>query len=196
MPIPGWRGSLTARERINLLFDPHTFTELDPLKAHRCTEFGMTDKHFPGDGIITGHGIINGPTVYAFSQDFTVLGGSLSETVAEKICNVLGMTLRVGAPVIGLNDLGGARIQEGVDSLGGCAEVFQRKVCSFWIRLDFGSLVHPSRTKSLERLRKHWRTASCLIVSGITLLQASTTGSLYNTKVSLTGRLVPLAFCF
>jgi propionyl-CoA carboxylase beta chain len=119
------RGSLTARERLELLFDPNTFVEVDELKMHRATEFGMASKHFPGDGIVTGHGKIHGRTVYAFSQDFTVLGGSLSETYAEKICKIMDIALRVGAPVIGMNDSGGARIQEGVDSLGGYAEVFQ-----------------------------------------------------------------------
>jgi propionyl-CoA carboxylase beta chain len=122
------RGSLTARERVELLFDVGTFRELDPLKRHRCTEFGMQHHHHPGDGIVTGHGQIHGRTVYAFSQDFTVLGGSLSETVAEKMCKCLDMALRVGAPVVGLNDSGGARIQEGVDSLGGYADVFQKNV--------------------------------------------------------------------
>jgi propionyl-CoA carboxylase beta chain len=122
------RGSLTARERLELLFDKDSFQELDQLKAHRCTEFGMDEVNFPGDGIVTGHGKIHGRTVYAFSQDFTVLGGSLSETVAEKMCKVMEMAVRVGAPVIGLNDSGGARIQEGVDSLGGYADVFQRNV--------------------------------------------------------------------
>ena len=122
------RGSLTARERLELLFDTGTFRELDPLKQHRCTEFGMNHHHYPGDGIVTGHGQIHGHTVYAFSQDFTVLGGSLSETVAEKMCKCMEMALRVGAPLVGLNDSGGARIQEGVDSLGGYADVFQKNV--------------------------------------------------------------------
>jgi Carboxyl transferase domain len=122
------RGSLTARERLELLFDPNSFQELDRLKAHRCTEFGMDQQSFPGDGIVSGHGKVNGRTVYAFSQDFTVLGGSLSETHAQKICKIMDQALRVGAPVIGLNDSGGARIQEGVDSLGGYADVFQRNV--------------------------------------------------------------------
>ncbi|CAB9508327.1 Propionyl-CoA carboxylase beta chain [Seminavis robusta] len=124
------RGSLTARERIELLFDPGTFHELDQLKAHRCVDFGMDgeSKQFPGDGIVTGHGLVNGKVVYAFSQDFTVLGGSLSETHAEKMVKVMEMAQRVGAPVIGLNDSGGARIQEGVMSLGGYADVFQANV--------------------------------------------------------------------
>jgi propionyl-CoA carboxylase beta chain len=122
------RGSLTARERLDLLFDEGTFQEIDQLKAHRCTEFGMEDHQIPGDGIVTGHGMINGRFVYAFSQDFTVFGGSLSETHAQKMCKVMEMAVRVGAPVIGLNDSGGARIQEGVDSLGGYADVFQANV--------------------------------------------------------------------
>jgi Carboxyl transferase domain len=122
------RGSLTARERLELLFDAGTFQELDQLKSHRCTEFDMDKSHIPGDGIVTGHGLVDGKLVYAFSQDFTVFGGSLSETHAEKMMKVMTMAMRVGAPVIGLNDSGGARIQEGVDSLGGYADVFQANV--------------------------------------------------------------------
>jgi hypothetical protein len=122
------RGSLTARERLELLFDVGTFQELDQLKSHRCTEFDMDKLHIPGDGIVTGHGLVDGKLVYAFSQDFTVFGGSLSETHAEKMMKVMTMAMRVGAPVIGLNDSGGARIQEGVDSLGGYADVFQANV--------------------------------------------------------------------
>jgi propionyl-CoA carboxylase beta chain len=122
------RGSLTARERLELLFDDGSFQEMDQLKAHRCTEFGMDEVHMPGDGIVTGKGLINDKVVYAFSQDFTVFGGSLSETHAEKMMKVMNMAMRVGAPVIGLNDSGGARIQEGVDSLGGYADVFQANV--------------------------------------------------------------------
>lgn len=124
------RGSLTARERLSLLFDHGSFRELDQLKAHRCTEFGMgsTDAtKIPGDGVVTGHGLVNGRPVYAFSQDFTVFGGSLSETHAQKILKVMDLAMRVGAPVIGLNDSGGARIQEGVDSLAGYCDIFQAK---------------------------------------------------------------------
>jgi len=126
------KGSLTARERIELLFDEGSFQELDAFKAHRCKEFGMDDdtKQFPGDGVITGHGRVNGRYVYAFSQDFTVFGGSLSETHAEKIVKIMDMARRVGAPIIGLNDSGGARIQEGVDSLAGYADVFLSNVDS------------------------------------------------------------------
>jgi len=122
------RGSLTARERLELLFDEDSFYEFDQLKAHRCTEFGMGKKHIPGDGIVCGHGLINGRTVYSFSQDFTVFGGSLSETHAGKMMKVMEMAKRVGAPVIGLNDSGGARIQEGIDSLAGYADIFQANV--------------------------------------------------------------------
>lgn len=123
------RGSLTARERLELLFDEGTFQELDGLKRHRCVEFGMAEQaHIPGDGIVTGHGQVNGKTVYAFSQDFTAWGGSLSETHAQKMIKVMDMAMRVGAPVVGLNDSGGARIQEGVDSLAGYADVFQKNV--------------------------------------------------------------------
>lgn len=124
------RGRLTARERLELLFDDDTFFELDRLKAHRCQEFGMEkeENQIPGDGIVTGHGYVNGRVVFGFGQDFTVFGGSLSETHAEKMVKVFEMALRVGAPVIGLNDSGGARIQEGVDSLGGYADVFQANV--------------------------------------------------------------------
>lgn len=122
------KGKLTARERVHLLLDPGSFRELDMLKTHRCEEFDMgADKPF-GDGCVTGHGLIGGRKVFVFSQDFTVFGGSLSETNAQKICKVMDMAMKLGVPVIGLNDSGGARIQEGVDSLGGYAEVFQRNV--------------------------------------------------------------------
>ena len=116
------KGSLTARERLDLLFDTDTFTEMDQLKVHRCQEFGMNteENKIPGDGVVTGYGKVNGRNVFAFSQDFTVFGGSLSETHAQKIVKIMDMAMRVGAPVIGLNDSGGARIQDGVDSLAGC----------------------------------------------------------------------------
>jgi len=122
------KGKLTARERLDLLFDRGTFEEWDMFVEHRSTDFGMEQQKIPGDGVVTGHGLINGRRVFAFSQDFTVFGGSLSEAHAEKICKVMDQAVRVGAPVIGLNDSGGARIQEGVASLAGYAEVFQRNV--------------------------------------------------------------------
>ena len=122
------KGKLSARERLELLLDDGSFEELDMFVEHRCADFGMDEQRIPGDGVVTGHGTINGRKLFVFSQDFTVFGGSLSEAHAEKICKVMDLAMKVGAPVIGLNDSGGARIQEGVASLGGYAEVFQRNV--------------------------------------------------------------------
>jgi len=119
-------GKLTARERIEILLDEDTFHELDPFKEHRATQFGMEDKKVPGDGVVTGWGEVNGRKVFVFAQDFTVFGGSLGEAHAEKIAKIMDMAVETGAPVIGLNDSGGARIQEGVDALGGYAEIFWR----------------------------------------------------------------------
>ncbi|MDQ2104933.1 acyl-CoA carboxylase subunit beta [Azospirillum isscasi] len=122
------KGKLTARERIDLFLDEGSFEEFDMFVQHRCNDFGMEGQKVPGDGVVTGHGTVNGRLVFVFSQDFTVFGGSLSEAHAEKICKIMDQAMKVGAPVIGLNDSGGARIQEGVASLGGYAEVFQRNV--------------------------------------------------------------------
>ena len=122
------KGKLTARERLDLLFDAGSFEEWDMFVEHRSTDFGMDKQRIPGDGVVTGFGTVNGRLVFAFSQDFTVFGGSLSEAHAEKICKIMDKALQVGAPVVGLNDSGGARIQEGVASLAGYAEVFQRNV--------------------------------------------------------------------
>ncbi|WP_377806973.1 acyl-CoA carboxylase subunit beta [Azospirillum sp. A29] len=122
------KGKLTARERIELFLDEGSFEEFDMFVEHRCIDFGMENQKVPGDGVVTGHGTVNGRLVFVFSQDFTVFGGALSEAHAEKICKIMDQALTVGAPVIGLNDSGGARIQEGVASLGGYAEVFQRNV--------------------------------------------------------------------
>ena len=122
------RGKLTARERIDLLLDEDSFEEFDMFVTHRCTDFGMENQKPAGDGVVTGWGTINGRQVYVFSQDFTVLGGSVSATHAMKICKIMDMAMQNGAPVIGINDSGGARIQEGVDSLAGYGEVFQRNI--------------------------------------------------------------------
>ncbi len=122
------KGKLTARERLDVLLDPGSFEEWDMFVEHRCTDFGMAEQKIPGDGVVTGYGTINGRVVFVFSQDFTVFGGSLSAAHAEKIAKVMDQAMRVGAPVIGLNDSGGARIHEGVDSLAGYAQVFQRNV--------------------------------------------------------------------
>ena len=121
-------GKLTARERLELLLDPGSFVELDAFVTHRATEFGLAEQRVLGDGVVTGHGTIDGRLVFVFSQDFTVFGGSLSEAYAEKICKIMDLAMKVGAPIIGLNDSGGARIQEGVVSLGGYADIFLRNV--------------------------------------------------------------------
>jgi len=137
------KGKLTARERIEVLLDPDSFEEYDMFVEHRCTNFGMENNKVPGDGCVTGHGTINGRVVFIYSQDFTVLGGSLSETNAQKICKILDMAVKVGAPVIGLLDSGGARIQEGVDSLGGFAEIFQRNVLASGVIPQISVIMGP-----------------------------------------------------
>jgi propionyl-CoA carboxylase beta chain len=137
------KGKLTARERLDILFDPGTFEEWDMFVEHRATDFGIDAQKIPGDGVVTGHGLINGRTVFAFSQDFTVFGGSLSETHAEKICKIMDKAMQVGAPVIGLNDSGGARIQEGVASLAGYAEVFQRNVLASGVVPQLSMVMGP-----------------------------------------------------
>ncbi len=137
------RGKLTARERIEVLLDEESFEEFDTYVTHRCTDFGMAERRIPGDGVVTGWGTIHGRPVYVFSQDFTVFGGSLSETHAQKICKIMDMAVRNGAPVIGLNDSGGARIQEGVASLAGYAEVFQRNVLASGVVPQISVIMGP-----------------------------------------------------
>jgi propionyl-CoA carboxylase beta chain len=137
------KGRLTARERLDVLLDPGSFEELDMYVEHNCVDFGMADKRIPGDGVVTGSGTINGRLVFVFSQDFTVFGGSLSERHAQKICKIMDMAMKVGAPVIGLNDSGGARIQEGVASLGGYAEVFQRNVLASGVVPQISLIMGP-----------------------------------------------------
>jgi propionyl-CoA carboxylase beta chain len=137
------KGKLTARERLELLLDEGSFEEWDMFVEHRCTDFGMQDQKVPGDGVVTGYGMINGRLVFVFSQDFTVFGGALSESHAEKICKVMDQAMKVGAPVIGLNDSGGARIQEGVASLGGYAEVFQRNVLASGVVPQISLIMGP-----------------------------------------------------
>ncbi|OGL44200.1 MAG: methylmalonyl-CoA carboxyltransferase [Candidatus Schekmanbacteria bacterium RBG_16_38_10] len=136
-------GKLTARERINLLLDDGTFVELDKFVVHRCHDFGMDKQKIYGDGVVTGYGRIEGKLVYVFSQDFTVFGGSLSETYAKKICKIMDMAMKIGAPVIGLNDSGGARIQEGVISLGGYAEIFLRNVLASGVIPQISVIMGP-----------------------------------------------------
>jgi len=138
------KGKLTARERLEVLLDEGTFEEWDMFVEHRCTDFGMQDSKIPGDGVVTGYGMINGRLVFVYSQDFTVYGGALSESHAEKICKIMDQAMKVGAPVIGLNDSGGARIQEGVASLGGYAEVFQRNVMASGVVPQISMIMGPS----------------------------------------------------
>lgn len=137
------KGKLTARERLDVLLDEGSFEEMDLYVEHDCVDFGMEDQKIPGDGVVTGSGTINGRLVYVFSQDFTVFGGSLSARHAQKICKVMDAALKVGAPVIGLNDSGGARIQEGVASLGGYAEVFQRNVLASGVVPQLSLIMGP-----------------------------------------------------
>jgi propionyl-CoA carboxylase beta chain len=136
-------GKMTARERIHFLLDEGTFEEFDKLKTHRCTDFGMDAQPYPGDGFVTGHGLIDGREVFVFAQDFTVFGGSLSETNAQKVVKLMDLALKVGAPVIGLNDSGGARIQEGVASLGGYADIFLRNVLSSGVVPQISAIMGP-----------------------------------------------------
>ena len=122
------KGKLTARERIEVLLDTNSFEEIGMLVTHRSTNFGLENEKYLGDGVVTGYGKINGRLVYVFSQDFTVMGGSLAEAHAQKICKIMDLSMKNGAPLIGLNDSGGARIQEGVVSLGGYADIFYKNV--------------------------------------------------------------------
>ena len=137
------KGKLTARERIELLLDEDSFEEYDTFVTHRCTDFGMEDNAPAGDGVVTGWGTVNGRMVYVYSQDFTVLGGSVSATHAQKICKIMDMAVQNGAPVIGLNDSGGARIQEGVDALAGYAEIFQRNIMASGVVPQISVIMGP-----------------------------------------------------
>jgi methylmalonyl-CoA decarboxylase subunit alpha len=137
------KGKMTARERIEILLDQGSFEEFDMFVTHRCNDFDLAGKKYPGDGVVTGHGTIDGRVVYVYSQDFTVLGGSLSETFARKICKVMDQAMKVGAPVIGINDSGGARIQEGVMSLAGYAEIFQRNIMASGVIPQISAVFGP-----------------------------------------------------
>src|SRR3954447_18284525 len=136
-------GKLTARERIELLFDAGTFEEVDKLVTHRCRDFGMDQQIVPGDGVVAGHGLVDGRQVFAFAQDFTVFGGSLSETNAAKIVKVMDLAMKLGAPIVGLNDSGGARIQEGVLSLAGYADIFLRNTLASGVVPQISAVMGP-----------------------------------------------------
>ena len=137
------KGKLTARERLALLLDEGSFEEFDAFVQHRCTNFGMEAQHIDGDGVVTGQGTIGGRLVFVFAQDFTVNGGSLSKTMSEKICKVMDLAMKVGAPVIGLNDSGGARIQEGIDALAGYGEIFERNILSSGVVPQISAIMGP-----------------------------------------------------
>jgi len=137
------KGKYTARERVDILLDKGSFEEYDVFKEHRCTNFGMEKQQFLGDGVVAGSGTIDGRVVYVFAQDFTVIGGSLSETMAQKICKVMDNAMKVGAPVIGLNDSGGARIQEGIQSLAGYSEIFQRNIMASGVIPQISAIMGP-----------------------------------------------------
>lgn len=137
------KGKLTARERIEMLLDEGSFEELDMFVTHRCNNFGLEKEKYLGDGVVTGHGTIDGRTVYVFAQDFTIFGGSLSETMAQKICKIMDMAMKMGCPVIGINDSGGARIQEGVTSLAGYAEIFERNILASGVIPQISAIFGP-----------------------------------------------------
>src|SRR5574344_1507773 len=137
------RGKYTARERIGMLLDEGSFEEYDMFKLHHCTNFGMEKKQYLGDGVVVGSGTMNGRLVYVFAQDFTVNGGSLSKTMSEKICKVMDMAMRAGAPVIGLHDSGGARIQEGIDALAGYGDIFERNILASGVVPQISGIFGP-----------------------------------------------------
>ena len=137
------KGKFTARERIQMLLDEGSFEEFDMFVTHRCTNFGMEKTTFLGDGVVTGYGTVDGRLVYVFAQDFTVFGGSLSETLAMKICKIMDQAMKMGAPIIGLNDSGGARIQEGVNALAGYAEIFERNILASGVVPQISAILGP-----------------------------------------------------
>ena len=137
------KGKMTARERIEMLLDDGSFEEFDMFVSHRCIDFGLQGQDYLSDGVVTGYGTIDGRLVYVFSQDFTIFGGSLSEMYAQKICKVMDKALKIGAPVIGINDSGGARIQEGVKSLGGYAEIFERNILASGVVPQISAIFGP-----------------------------------------------------
>jgi propionyl-CoA carboxylase beta chain len=173
------RGKLTARERIDALLDPGSFRELDRYVVHRCTEFGMESKRIPGDGVVTGYGRISGRLVYVFAQDFTVFGGTLSGAYARKICKIMDLAIKNGAPVIGLNDSGGARIQEGVESLGGYADIFLRNTLASGVVPQLSAILGPCAggavySPALTDFIVMARTTSFMFVTGPDVIKAVT----------------------
>eukprot|EP00842_Homolaphlyctis_polyrhiza_P003498 jgi/Hompol1/4149/HPOL_003496-RA len=173
------KGKLTARERIDLLLDAGSFNEYDAFVEHQCHDFGMAETKITGDGVVTGYGTVNGRLVYVFSQDFTSYGGSLSKTNAQKICKIMDQAMLVGAPVIGLNDSGGARIQEGVDSLGGYADIFQKNVLASGVIPQISLIMGPCAggavySPALTDFTFMVRDTSYLFVTGPEVVKAVT----------------------
>ena len=172
-------GKLTARERIDLLFDAGTFHETDKLVVHRCRDFGIEQQLIPGDGVVTGHGRVDGRPVYAFAQDFTVFGGSLSETNAAKIVKIMDLAMKMGAPVVGLNDSGGARIQEGVVSLAGYAEIFLRNTLASGVIPQVSAIMGPCAggavySPAITDFNVMVRDTSCMFVTGPDVIKTVT----------------------
>src|SRR5262245_22679540 len=172
-------GKLTARERVLTLLDEGTFEELDKLVEHRCLDFGMADQKVPGDGVVSGHGRVAGRPVYVFAQDFTVFGGSLSETNAQKICKVMDLAMKMGAPVIGLNDSGGARIQEGVASLGGYADIFLRNTLASGVVPQISAIMGPCAggavySPAITDFNVMVKDTSCMFVTGPDVIKTVT----------------------
>jgi propionyl-CoA carboxylase beta chain len=172
-------GKLTASERVALLLDEGSFFELDKLVEHRCLDFGMADQKIPGDGVVSGHGRIDGRPVCVFAQDFTVFGGSLSETNAQKICKVMDLAMKMGAPVIGLNDSGGARIQEGVASLGGYADIFLRNTLASGVVPQISAIMGPCAggavySPAITDFNVMVKDTSCMFVTGPDVIKTVT----------------------
>ncbi len=172
-------GKLTARERVQRLLDEDTFEELDQLVEHRCLDFGMAEQKIPGDGVVSGYGRVDGRLVYVFAQDFTVFGGSLSETNARKICKVMDLAMEMGAPVIGLNDSGGARIQEGVASLAGYADIFLRNTLASGVVPQISAIMGPCAggavySPAITDFNVMVKDTSCMFVTGPDVIKTVT----------------------
>src|SRR2546425_7305323 len=171
------KGKMTARERLDALLDPGTFVELDRFVTHRSSDFGLADEKYLGDGVVTGYGRIEGRLVYVFAQDFTVFGGSLSEAHAEKICKVMDFAMQNGAPIIGLNDSGGARIQEGVVSLGGYADIFLRNTLASGVVPQISAILGPCARGAADRpaltdLRVMGQGTSYMFITGPNVIRS------------------------
>ncbi len=172
-------GKLTARERLDIFFDPGTFRELDMFVRHRCTDFGMNKNFIPGEGVVTGHGKVNGRAVYAFAQDFTAVAGSLGEMHAKKICKVMDLALRSGAPIVGFSDSGGARIQEGVDALSGYGNIFYRNSCSSGVIPQISAIMGPTAGGAVySPAMTDWifmvKKSSYMFITGPAVIKATT----------------------